>query len=86
MVAVLRGQFLRFMESQPAAVVVMEACGSAHHWARELVNLGHEVKLIAPQYVRLVKRQKNVAADAEVIVTAAQRPEMRFVEPKSADE
>ncbi len=48
----LRGQFLRFMESQPAAVVVMEACASAHHWARELVNLGHEVKLIAPQYVR----------------------------------
>ncbi|UVK35536.1 IS110 family transposase (plasmid) [Mesorhizobium sp. AR10] len=83
----LRGQFLRFMESQPAAVVVMEACGSAHHWARELVNLGHEVKLIAPQYVRpFVKRQKNDAADAEAIVTAAQRPEMRFVEPKSADQ
>ena len=46
-----RGQFLRFMETQPAAVIVMEACGSAHHWARELAKLGHEIKLIAPQYV-----------------------------------
>lgn len=84
---VLRRQFLRFMESQPAAVNVMEACGSAHHWARELVKLGHEAKLIAPQYVRpFVKRQKNDAADAEAIVTAAQRPETRFVEPKTLDQ
>ncbi|WP_018860470.1 IS110 family transposase [Rhizobium sp. 42MFCr.1] len=82
-----RGQFLRFMESQSGAVVVMEACSSAHYWARELATLGHEVKLIAPQYVRpFVKRQKNDAADAEAIVVAAQRPEMRFVEPKSEDQ
>ena len=55
-----------------------------NYWARELVELGHEVKLIAPQYVRpFVKRRKNDAADAEAIVIAAQRPEMRFVEPKS---
>lgn len=82
-----RGQFLRFMETQPAAVIVMEACGSAHHWARELAKLGHEIKLIAPQYVRpFVKRQKNDAADAEAIVTAAQRPEMQFVEPKTQDQ
>lgn len=82
-----RGQFLRFMETQPAAVIVMEACGSAHHWARELAKLGHEIKLIAPQYVRpFVKRQKNDAADAEAIVTAAQRPEMRSVEPKTQDQ
>lgn len=67
-----RGQFLRFMGSQSAAVVVMEACSSAHYWARELTTLGHEVKLIAPQYVRpFVKRQKNDAADAEAIVVAA---------------
>ncbi|MFS8051169.1 IS110 family transposase, partial [Rhizobium sp. BR 314] len=46
-----RGQFLRFMGNQPPALVAMEACGSAHHWARELMKLGHEVKLIAPQYV-----------------------------------
>lgn len=61
----------------------MEACASAAYWARELAKLGHEVKLIAPQYVRpFVKRQKNDAADAEAIVIAAQRPEMRFVPPK----
>ncbi|WP_245269105.1 transposase [Mesorhizobium sp. WSM2561] len=65
----------------------MEACGSAHYWARELVKLGHEVKFIAPQYGRpFVKRQKNDAADAETIVTAACQPEMRFVEPKTPDQ
>ncbi len=72
------------MAEQPPAIVVMEACGSAHYWAREMKTLGHEVKLIAPQYVKpFVKRQKNDAADAEAIVIAAQRPEMRFVEPKT---
>jgi len=82
-----RVQFQKFMAAQSPAVVVMEACGSAHHWARELTALGHEVKLIAPQYVQpFVKRQKNDAADAEAIVIAAQRPEMRFVEPKSKEQ
>lgn len=82
-----RPQFRQFMTGQSPAVVVMEACGSASYWARELAKLGHEVKLIAPQYVRpFVKRQKNDAADAEAIVIAAQRPEMRFVEPKSEDQ
>jgi transposase len=82
-----RPQFLQFMASQPLALVVMEACGSAHHWARELTTVGHEVKLIAPQYVRpFVKRQKNDAADAEAIVIAARQPEMRFVVPKSEDQ
>jgi transposase len=82
-----RQSFLKFMAEQPRAVVVMEACGSAHYWAREMTSLGHEVKLIAPQYVKpFVKRQKNDAADAEAIVIAAQRPEMRFVEPKSAEQ
>ena len=82
-----RLQFLRAMAEQPPAVVVMEACGSASYWAREMAKLGHEVKLIAPQYVRpFVKRQKNDMADAEAIVIAAQRPEMRFVEPKSEDQ
>ena len=79
-----RQGFGKFMAEQPPAVVVMEACGSAHYWAREMTRLGHEVKLIAPHYVKpFVKRQKNDAADAEAIVIAAQRPEMRFVEPKS---
>lgn len=79
-----RRQFRKFMTDHPPASVVMEACGSAHYWARELTHFGHDVKLIAPQYVRpFVKRQKNDVADAEAIVIAAQRPEMRFVEPKS---
>ena len=82
-----RPQFIRFMAEHPAAVVVMEACGGASFWARELVKAGHEVKLIAPQYVKpFVKRQKNDSADAEAIVIAAQRPEMRFVPPKSEDQ
>lgn len=82
-----RQQFGHFMAKQPPAVVVMEACGGAHYWSREMVRLGHEVKLIAPQYVKpFVKRQKNDAADAEAIVIAAQRPEMRFVEPRTQDQ
>jgi transposase len=82
-----RQNFSKFMAEHPPALVVMEACGSAHYWAREIGRLGHEVKLIAAQYVRpFVKRQKNDATDAEAIVIAAQRPEMRFVEPKSADQ
>ncbi len=82
-----RSAFAKFMAAHPPATIVMEACGSAHYWARELARYGHEVKLIAAQYVRpFVKRQKNDAADAEAIVIAAQRPEMRFVEPKSAEQ
>jgi transposase len=82
-----RSGFAKFMGQHTPSVVVMEACGSAHYWAREMVRFGHEVKLIAPQYVKpFVKRQKNDAADAEAIVIAAQRPEMRFVEPKSAEQ
>ena len=82
-----RQSFPKFMAEQAPAVVVMEACGSAHYWAREMIRLGHEVRLIAPHYVKpFVKRQKNDAADAEAIVIAAQRPEMRFVEPKSVEQ
>jgi transposase len=82
-----REQFRGFMATQRTCVVVFEACGSASYWAREMEKLGHEAKLIAPQYVRpFVKRQKNDAADAEAIVVAAQRPEMRFVRPKTEDQ
>lgn len=84
---VSRRKFAKFMAEQAPAVVVMEACGGANYWAREMIRLGHEVKLIAPQYVKpFVKRQKNDAADAEAIVVAAQRPEMRFVEPKTSEQ
>ena len=65
----------------------MEACGSAHYWGREIAKLGHTVKLIAPAYVKpFVKRQKNDMADAEAICEAAQRPTMRFVALKSANQ
>jgi len=82
-----RPQFGRFMRDHPACEVAMEACPSAHHWARELTHDGHHVRLIAPHYVKpFLKRQKNDAADAEAIVEAALRPTMRFVEPKTADQ
>lgn len=82
-----RPQFARFMADQPQCLVAMEACASAHHWAREMSRHGHEVRLIAPHYVKpFLKRQKNDAADAEAIVEAALRPTMRFVEQKTADQ
>lgn len=81
-----RDQVLSFFASQPMCVVAMEACSGAHHWAREFMALGHEVRLIQPRYVKpFVKRQKNDVADAEAIAEAAQRPTMRFVAPKTAE-
>ncbi len=81
-----RGQVLAFFATLPRCVVAMEACASAHYWAREIAALGHEARLIPPAYVKpFVKRQKNDTADAEAICEAAQRPTMRFVPPKSAD-
>jgi transposase len=82
-----RDQVLPFFTAQPPCVVAMEACAGAHHWARELAALGHEPRLIPPPYVKpFVKRQKNDMADAEAICEAAQRPTMRFVQPKSAEQ
>jgi transposase len=82
-----RKQFHAFLARQDPCLVIFEACGSAHYWAREIEALGHEVKLIAPQYARpFVKRQKNDAADAEAIVIAARQPEMRFVQPKTIEQ
>ena len=79
-----RDQMLAFFAGQPRCVVAMEACASAHYWAREIGALGHEIRLIPPAYVKpFVKRQKSDMADAEAICEAAQRPTMRFVRPKS---
>ena len=79
-----RGKLLDFFAAQPSCKVALEACGGAHHWARQLTQLGHEVRLIPPAYVKpFVKRQKNDAIDAEAICEAAQRPSMRFVAVKS---
>jgi len=77
---------LEFFGRQPACLVAMEACSSAHFWGREIGRLGHEVRLIPPAYVKpFVKRQKNDMADAEAICEAAQRPTMRFVAVKSEE-
>ena len=82
-----RTQFPVFMAQQEPCLVIFEACGGANYWAHEMRTIGHEVKLIAPQYVRpFVKRQKNDAADAEAIIIAARQPEMRFVAPKSVEQ
>ena len=71
----------------PACTIAMEACGSAHHWARVFRTFGHEVRLIAPQFVKpYVKSNKNDAADAEAICEAAQRPGMRFVAVKTVEQ
>ncbi len=79
-----RGQVLAFFADMPPCVVAMEACATAHYWAREISALGHTVRLVPPAYVKpFVKRQKNDASDAEAIAEAASRPTMRFVEPKS---
>ena len=80
-----RGQMLKFFAALEPCLVGLEACGSAHYWARELTALGHQVRLVPPSYVKAyVKRGKNDAADAEAICEAVTRPSMRFVPVKSA--
>ena len=82
-----RAQVLPFFRKQPPCLVGMEACATAHHWARQLIELGHEVKLMPPNYVKpYVKRNKNDAADAAAICEAVTRPTMRFVAVKSAEQ
>ena len=82
-----RGQVLTFFAKQKPCVVAMEACGTAHYWAREIGKLGHETRLLPPSYVKpYVKRGKNDANDAEAIAEAAGRPSMRFVPVKSMDQ
>jgi len=79
-----RGQVLAFFASLAPCLVGMEACASAHHWARELMALGHQVRLMPPAYVKAyVKRGKTDAADAEAIAEAVTRPTMRFVAVKT---
>jgi transposase len=82
-----RSQMLPFFANLPPCLIGMEACGSAHYWARKLGELGHTVKLMAPQFVKpYVKTNKNDAADAEAICEAVGRPSMRFVPVKNGEQ
>ncbi len=82
--ALRRGQVTTFFAGLPRCLIGVEACATAHYWARELTALGHEVRLMPPQYVKAyVRRQKNDAADAAAICEAVTRPSMRFVPIKS---
>jgi transposase len=82
-----RSQMLPFFAKLPSCLVGMEACGTSHHWARELIKLGHEVRLMPPAYVKpYVKRGKTDAADAEAVCEAVARPTMRFVPVKSSEQ
>jgi len=82
-----RKQVLKYFTQLPPCLIGMEACGSAHFWARKLQALGHTVKLMAPQFVKpYVKTNKNDAADAEAICEAVTRPTMRFVPIKNSEQ
>ena len=82
-----RNQVVAFFANLPPCLVGIEACASAHHWARKLQSFGHSVKLMAPQFVKpYVKTNKNDAADAEAICEAVSRPNMRFVPIKNGEQ
>ena len=82
-----RGQVVAFFAALPRCLIGLEACATAHYWARELQAVGHEVRLMPAQYVKAyVKRNKNDAADAEAICEAVGRPSMRFVAIKTAEQ
>ncbi|WP_183417852.1 IS110 family transposase, partial [Limibacillus halophilus] len=82
-----RGAVLAFLGKLEPCLIGLEACATSHHWAREIAALGHDVRLIAPAYVKpYVKRQKNDAADAEAICEAVTRPNMRFVPIKTEEQ
>jgi transposase len=82
-----RAQMEPFLAALPQVLIGLEACGASHHWARRLKALGHEVRLLPPQYVKpFVKRGKSDSLDAEAICEAMSRPSMRFVPVKSEEQ
>jgi transposase len=85
--AVKRRYLLAFFQKLPPCLVGIEACASSHHWSRELLALGHTVRLMPPAHVKpYVKRHKNDAVDAEAICEAVTRANMRFVATKSCEQ
>src|SRR5437667_2745544 len=87
--AVRRERLLALLAQFPCCVVGMEACSGAHHWARELVKLGHEPKIMAAEFVRPFRKSlaaKNDANDAEAVCTAMRQPNMRFVAVKTVEQ
>ncbi len=85
--ALRRSQMLPFFSRLSPCLVGMEACGTSHYWARELIRMGHQVRLMPPAYVKpYVKRGKTDANDAEAICEAVTRPTMRFVAVKTAEQ
>jgi len=85
--AIRRNRLLEFFASLPRCLVGLEASGSAHHWARELITLGHETRMMPPAYVKpYIRRQKNDASDAAAICEAVTRPSMRFVPIKRVEQ
>lgn len=82
-----RKKLFEFIANLPKCKIAMEACGSANYWARQFMSYGHDVKLISPQFVKpFVKGSKNDRNDAEAIVEAASRPNMRYVSPKTVEQ
>ena len=82
-----RSQVLTFFSGIPPCLIGLEACATAHHWARELTALGHQTRLMPPSYVKAyVKRNKHDVADAEAICEAVRRPSMRFVPIKAVEQ
>jgi len=82
-----RSQVLAFFKLLPPCLIGIEACATAHYWARELTKLGHQVRLMPAKAVKAyIKRNKNDAADAEAICEAVRRQTMRFVQLKSTDQ
>src|SRR6202051_20377 len=84
--AIRRNKLLEFFASLPPCLVGLEASGSAHHWARELIKLGHEARMMPPAYVKpYIRRQKNDASDAAAICEAVTRPSVGFVGVRSLE-
>ena len=84
---ITRNKLPEFVANLPPCLIGLEACGGAHYWARKFTQMGHQVKLMSPRFVKpYVKSNKNDALDAQAICEAVTRPNMRFVAPKTIEQ